>query len=93
MCVYVDNMLLRAHVGRLNARWSHLMADSDEELMAFAIELGLKPEWIQHPEKPYGAHFDVTERMREKAISLGAQAVDWRDMPELLDKLRRLRQT
>lgn len=91
MTVYVDNMRLHAKVGRLDARWSHLMADSDEELIEFAKSIGLRPEWIQEPDKPYGPHFDVTESKRQQAIRMGAQEVDWRDMGKLLKKFRKNR--
>lgn len=42
MTVYVDDMRVPARVGRINARWSHLMADTDEELHEFAARLGLR---------------------------------------------------
>lgn len=91
MTVYVDDMHLRATVGRINARWSHMLADSDEELVAFAVSIGLKAEWIQEPDRPYGAHFDVTDPKRLQAIRAGAVAVSWRSMGDLLAKLRAAR--
>lgn len=36
MTVYVDDFLIPARLGCLNARWSHLFADTEEELHAFA---------------------------------------------------------
>jgi uncharacterized protein DUF4031 len=59
MTVYVDNMLRPARVGRIHSRWSHLLADTHTELMAFAEQLGLRPEWLQHPGS-YREHFDLT---------------------------------
>lgn len=47
MAVYVDDMLMLATVGRLTARWSHLSADTTEELHAFADRLGMKRSWFQ----------------------------------------------
>ena len=71
MGVYVDDMQRRARVGRLNAVWSHLMADTHDELVAFARQLGLNPRWIQHEGKPL-EHFDLTEPKRQQALHLGA---------------------
>jgi hypothetical protein len=74
MTVYVDDFRMRARVGRLDARWSHLMADSRDELLSFADRLGLRRAWLQ--DKRSGVHFDVTDSMRTKAIRLGAVQVE-----------------
>lgn len=76
MTVYVDDMRMQATVPngsrRVSGRWSHLMADSEEELIAFAVgTLGMRPSWIQHPGTP-DAHFDVTEPKRQAALAAGA---------------------
>lgn len=71
MPVYVDDMQRRARVGRLDAVWSHLMADTHDELLDFARRLGLNLRWIQHEGKPL-EHFDVTEPKRQAALRLGA---------------------
>lgn len=71
MAVYVDEAWLRR--GR---RWAHLMADTLEELHAMATRLGLPARAYQH--KASGAHYDVTEPLREKAIALGAIALSRR---------------
>lgn len=42
MSVYVDDMRRPARVGRISGRWSHLMADSHDELEAFARRLDLR---------------------------------------------------
>lgn len=42
MTVYVDDIRMPARIGRIDARWSDLMADTDEELHAFAAKLGLR---------------------------------------------------
>lgn len=70
MSVYVDDMRMQARVGRVNARWSHLMADSLTELLGFADQLSLSRAWLQN--KPSGVHFDVTDSKREEALRLGA---------------------
>lgn len=71
MTVYIDDMQRPARVGRLNAVWSHLMADTSEELVAFARTLGLNTRWIQKAGTPL-EHFDVTEPKRQHALRLGA---------------------
>jgi hypothetical protein len=68
--VYVDDMQMPAKVGRLTACWSHLMADSREELLAFGEALGLRASWLQ--DKRSGVHFDLTEPRRQEAIRRGA---------------------
>jgi len=74
MAVYVDNARLQApHLLGGRARWSHLSADTREELEAFRQRLGLSPTWFQA--HPYLWHYDVVERMRLKAIALGAEEV------------------
>ncbi len=72
MTVYVDDMRVRATVGRLTARWSHLMADTPQELHAFAARLGLRRSWVRS-EGTHREHYDVTEAMRRKALAMGAQ--------------------
>jgi len=66
MAVYVDDAvtLWRGH------RWAHLMADTLEELHAFAAALGLPRRAFQ--DRTSGAHYDVTAGLRERAIALGA---------------------
>lgn len=76
MTVYIDNMQRRARVGRLNAVWSHLMADTHDELIEFAQRLGLNVRWIQHKGKPL-EHFDVTEPKRQQALALGAVPIQY----------------
>ncbi|MEN4464224.1 DUF4031 domain-containing protein [Mycolicibacterium fortuitum] len=76
MTVYVDDMRMPARVGRLNARWSHLLADTDEELHAFADRLGLRRSWHQKPGTAI-SHYDVTDTKRELAIRLGAVPINY----------------
>lgn len=74
MTVYVDDMLRPARVGRLTSKWSHLLADTHQELMDMAAELGLRPEWLQHA-GTYREHFDLTEGKRLQALGFGAVAI------------------
>lgn len=73
MTVYVDDMRRPANLTGRPARWSHLMADgpyAHDQLMQAALDLGLRPEWIQHP-GTHREHFDVTETVRQDAIARG----------------------
>lgn len=79
MTVYVDNLRMPARVGRIQANWSHLTADSTEELLAFAAKLGLRPSWIQNPGHVWKEHFDVTDTKRALAIKLGAREITMRE--------------
>lgn len=66
--------------------WAHLLADSIDELHRFASQLGLKRGWYQgHTRYP---HYDITDTMRAKAISLGAQEVDGYKFVEVSKRLR-----
>lgn len=99
MTVYVDNFRTPATVGRIRGRWSHLTADTVEELQAFAARLGHRPEWFQarckHAKCPtfdgvcVHFHYDVVDAKRAEAIALGAVAIDIREMGALISVRRR----
>ena len=72
MAVYVDEAWLRR--GR---RWAHLMADTLDELHAMATRLDLPGRAFQS--KASGAHYDITEPLRLRAIAQGAIALTRRD--------------
>jgi Protein of unknown function (DUF4031) len=78
--IYVDDIRIPATVGIYTARWSHLFTDSDDvtELHKFAQFIGLYRSWFQ--DRPSGAHYDVTDRMRRRAIQAGAKPIQWRDI-------------
>lgn len=76
MTVYVDDMRMTARVGRLNAKWSHLMADTDDELHEFAARIGLKRSWHQKSGTPI-SHYDVTDSKRDEALRLGAVPIGY----------------
>lgn len=68
MTVYVDNVRI-PHRGKL---WCHMVADSLDELHAFARQLNIPPQGF-HAEASY-PHYDITLELREEAILLGALA-------------------
>src|SRR5690606_17890862 len=55
----------------------HLTATSLDELHAFAKRLGLKREWFQ--DHVLAPHYDLTVKMRAKALSMGAIMVPARE--------------
>lgn len=91
MTVYVDDWRQQARAGRLTARWSHLTADTDAELHAFAERLGLRRSWFQDHRDPLRRHYDVTERQRLRAIEAGAVAETWRESAKRRLAVRRRR--
>jgi hypothetical protein len=92
MTVYVDDAAIPAAVrngSRVHdSRWSHLTADSQDELHDFAARLGLKRSYFQ-PGKPLGGkpspfwHYDLTAGKRQRAVQLGAVEVPAREMPRI----------
>jgi hypothetical protein len=87
--VYVDDLRVPARVGRISARWSHLTADTREELHQFAARLGMRREWFQGNCKLCRAecvhwHYDVTDTVRNRAIGLGATTITFREMGALI---------
>ena len=98
MTVYVDDARIPARVGRLSSTWSHLFADTQDELHEFASRLGLRRSWFQDPTKtgkPFKAkpgsraaqnwHYDVTEGKRRQAVALGAVEVSSREALAIID--------
>lgn len=82
MTVYVDDAYILAKVrsGSLihDSRWCHMTADNTEELITFAVRLGLQAKYIQY--RGTGKeHFVVTESKRRLAVSRGAVEVSYRD--------------
>jgi Protein of unknown function (DUF4031) len=94
VAVYVDDPSIPAQVrnGRVvhDSRWSHLFADTQQELHAFAAKLGLRRSYFQ-PGRPRGNgspsphwHYDLTAGKRQQAIRLGAQPVTARQAIEII---------
>lgn len=86
MSVYVDFLI---DYGWKLGPSCHMMADSIEELNAFAKSIGLKPEWIQ---KSNGGvvHYDLTAKRRIAALKKGA--IDIQDRKQLAEVYNRLKQ-
>lgn len=78
MTVYVDDMRKPVRLNRFVANWSHLYADTTEELEVMANQLGLKREWLQFA-GTWKEHYDVTDTVRCQALKLGVTQVTYRE--------------
>lgn len=90
MTVYVDDFRVPKRIGRINGRWSHLTADTPDELHEFAARIGLRRSWFQGRCRLASCdpcphfHYDVVEAKRGEAISAGATAVTIRELGDLV---------
>jgi hypothetical protein len=84
MPVYVDD----ARIPWRGLRWSHMVADTAEELHAAAAALGIPSYRAQ--DKGRTLHYDLPEAWRERAIELGvAEPISWRELARLRAEWRR----
>jgi hypothetical protein len=65
--------------------WSHMIADSIEELHNFAKSIGIKKCWYQNKRGKNQPHYDVRESKYSEAINQGAIQITRK---ELLLKLK-----
>ena len=77
--VYVDDM--RARYGRMIM--CHMLADTEDELQAMAARIGVAHRWHQKPGTVH-SHYDICQRMRNKAVRFGAAQIDRRGVAKLL---------
>jgi hypothetical protein len=81
MAAYVNK--LRTRYGSL--RFCHLLADSQDELHAMALKLGMDRRNFQTDGIP---HYDLSLAKRDSAIAAGAQVIG---RAQLLQLVRRFR--
>ena len=92
MPIYVDPLQRTIR----NRRWRHtegchMISDgTTEALIAFALQLGLKREWLQD-QGTYREHFDLTAGKREEAVRKGAHELSVKDFVGMLQKKREAR--
>lgn len=91
--VYVDEVQEYARVAgpakRWGRKWSHMTADTEEELHAMAQAIGLKRSYFQRRGgNPALDHYDVTPPKREAAVKRGAVQ---ETTAQFMERLRRLR--
>lgn len=83
MAIYVDDFEIEATIDGLRRRWSHLVADTPDELRRFGLRLRLSSAWIQK-RGTAREHFDVTSAVRRQALAMGAIPVDYLQMQAVL---------
>lgn len=85
MAVYVDTM--RAKFGRL--LMCHMIADSDKELHAMAVAIGVDRRHWQTPGRSAGSHYDICLAKKKLAIALGAIEIGLKTLA-IMNRRRRL---
>lgn len=83
MSVYVDDM--EAPYGRMIM--CHMVADTHQELMAMASDLGLRHRYIQKAGTPE-EHFDISKGKRALAVKRGARVVTRRELVQIIQRKR-----
>lgn len=86
MSVYVDDLFNTKSSRRWPySRACHLFADSQHELMAFALSIGLQRRWLQGGTLK---HFDLTAGKRMQALTRGAIPLSRRSVVERIKDAR-----
>ncbi len=83
MPVYVDEPREYPKAKLRCKTWSHMVANTSDELEAMARLVDLQPEWIQNPGTPR-EHYDLVPTKRAKAIRKGAIPVSSRKIAEII---------
>jgi hypothetical protein len=82
MSVYVDE--LRDYGWRLGPS-CHLIADTEDELHAFAARVGMKRSWFQN--KSLAPHYDLVASRRAAAVRLGAIELERRAFVNVMRRI------
>jgi hypothetical protein len=85
LAVYVDKLV---DYSWRHGPSCHLIADSVEELKAFAVQMGMRVEWFQPRSSP---HFDLTADGRDIAVQNGAIELTNREFVAKIRELRKRR--
>lgn len=81
MSVYVDEPIYRYG----NMHMCHMIADTQEELLAMADHIGVQRKWLQR--KPV-VHFDISKSKRALAVKAGAKEADRMLIVAVMSKLK-----
>jgi hypothetical protein len=84
MAVYVDDV---RHPYR-NMIMCHMWADTLDELLTMADQIGVARRWLQTPPKASWTHFDISISKKDMAIRLGAILTDRYGPLEHVSRLR-----
>jgi hypothetical protein len=89
MAVYVDELRTIPKImwtrGWKWPKGSHMLADTVEELHAFAAKIGMRREWFQGASTP---HYDLNESRYEAALAAGAVKIDRHKVVEIIHMYR-----
>lgn len=77
--VYVDRG--RHTFGRM--KMCHMIADTSEELLAMASQIGVQAKWVQSAGTPR-EHFDICQSKKQLALVQGAQELGNREFIEII---------
>lgn len=83
MAVYVDSENIKYR----NMTMNHMLADSDEELIAMAKKIGVQVKWHQYP-GTIKSHFDICLVKKKLAIQAGAIEISRQELANILKKRR-----
>lgn len=79
MTVYVDNpMYARTASKKPRKLYAHMVADSFDELHAFAAKIGVKKHFFHRSKTAH--HYDINQDQYVIALKNGAQLVDSREI-------------
>lgn len=88
MTVYVDDMYQDPMGEYRGMKMSHMLADSDEELHAMAILIGMNTDWHQAPPKSQYSHYDIALAKRHLAVKAGAVEITLRQASAMCTRRR-----
>lgn len=85
MTVFCDNM--EARFGTMTM--CHCIADTEEELLAMMVKIGVNVKWIQHKGR-HDFHFDIAKSKRKLAIENGAVEITWRQYSAMIRRRKEI---
>jgi hypothetical protein len=87
MTVFVDDMKARVVMGKRIFCFSHMVADTLDELHDMADKIGVQRRWFQrnasHP------HYDIVQSKKALAVSFGAKEITQRQLAMMCAHARR----
>jgi len=86
--IFVDS-IQRGRAPWKGGAYSHMTSDSNVgELLDFALSLGLRLAWFQHPPRASHPHYDIAPGVRARALRAGAVAVTRREYVAAVHRLK-----
>lgn len=86
MAVYVDSAKNKTPMYP-HMVFSHMIADTHDELLAMVDAIGVQRKWIQKAGQ-YDEHFDIVQSKRALAIANGAKEVSPKELVAVLEGKR-----